>query len=75
MTIEEYAKKLDLPNIKEIKINIDGKKITVYRLTNPKNAGKKIGLPFFAIPTIGGFERATPQQTIKINSYLYRNDE
>lgn len=75
ITIEEYAKEQNLPEIEEIKIRIGGAKITIYRLYSSKNTGAKIGLPFFAIPTKDGYRQATPDEVFKINTQLYGDDE
>lgn len=75
MTIEDYAKEQKLPEIEQIKIRIDGVKITIYRLYSNKNSGAKIGLPFFAIPIKDGYRQATPDEVFKINSQLYGDDE
>ena len=75
MTIENFAKEQNLPEIEQIILRIDGAKVTIYRLYSNKNTGAKIGLPFFAIPTIDGYRQATPDEVFKINSQLYGDDE
>lgn len=71
MTIEEYAAGQELPEITKHVIN----GVPVYRLENKRDAGKAVGLPFFALHKGDGFTRATTAETFKIMDKLYGNDE
>lgn len=71
MTIEEYAAAQELPDITKHVIN----GVPVYRLENKRDAGKAVGLPFFALHKGDSFIQADAKETFRIMDYLYGNDE
>lgn len=75
MTIKEYAKQQDFTEIKAETVVLNKKEITVYNLYNKKDEGKKIGLPFYAIPIKDNFRKATYDEVFTIFHYLNKDDE
>lgn len=71
MTIEQYAAEQGYKNITRYTL---ANGVHVYRLQN-KNDDAKIGLPFFALETADGWQRADPDTTLVLLDAIYGDDD
>ena len=71
MTIEQYAAEQGYKDITRYTLE-NG--VHVYRLQN-KDADKKIGLPFFALETADGYQRADTDTTLVLLDAIYGDAE